>query len=67
MSTTRSAFLNPVVNPNPTARTTRTTRTPRIPRALREQLAAGAREAGRRLPDWPTQAGRFAAVLDAMP
>ena len=35
--------------------------------ALREQLAAGAREAGRRLPDWPTQAGRFAAVLDAMP
>ena len=35
MSTTRSAFLNPVVNPNPTARTTWTTRTPRIPRAMR--------------------------------
>ncbi|MBK6472068.1 MAG: glycosyltransferase family 4 protein [Betaproteobacteria bacterium] len=35
--------------------------------ALREQLAAGAREAGRRLPDWPTQAARFAAVLDALP
>lgn len=35
--------------------------------ALRERLAAGAREAGRRLPDWPTQAARFAAVLDALP
>lgn len=35
--------------------------------ALREQLAAGARAAGRRLPDWPTQAARFAAVLDALP
>lgn len=35
--------------------------------ALREQLAAGAREAGHRLADWPTQAARFAAVLDALP
>lgn len=35
--------------------------------ALRARLAAGAREAGRRLPDWPTQAGRFGAVLDAQP
>ncbi|HSM21061.1 MAG TPA: glycosyltransferase family 4 protein [Rubrivivax sp.] len=35
--------------------------------ALRERLAAGAREAGRRLPDWPAQAARFAAVLDALP
>ncbi|HYN59510.1 MAG TPA: glycosyltransferase family 4 protein [Rubrivivax sp.] len=35
--------------------------------ALRERLAAGAREAGCRLPDWPTQAARFAVVLDALP
>jgi len=35
--------------------------------ALRQQLAAGAREAGRGLPDWPTQAARFAAVLAALP
>jgi glycosyltransferase involved in cell wall biosynthesis len=35
--------------------------------ALRAQLAAGAREAGRGLPDWPTQAARFAAVLEALP
>jgi len=35
--------------------------------ALRERLASGAREAGRQLPDWPTQAARFAAVLDALP
>jgi glycosyltransferase involved in cell wall biosynthesis len=35
--------------------------------AMRARLAAGAREAGRRLPDWPTQAARFAVVLDALP
>lgn len=35
--------------------------------ALRARLAAGAREAGRRLPDWSTQAARFAAVLDGLP
>lgn len=35
--------------------------------ALREQLAAGARDAGRRLPDWPSQAARFAAVLNTLP
>ena len=35
--------------------------------ALRRMLAAGAREAGRRLPGWPMQATRFAAVLDALP
>ncbi len=34
--------------------------------ALRAQLAAGARAAGRQLPDWPAQARRFAAVLAAM-
>jgi glycosyltransferase involved in cell wall biosynthesis len=32
--------------------------------ALRRALAEGAREAGRRLPDWRTQAARFAAVLE---
>jgi glycosyltransferase involved in cell wall biosynthesis len=35
--------------------------------ALRRALAAGAREAGRRLPGWPAQAARFAAVLEALP
>lgn len=35
--------------------------------ALRRTLASGAREAGRRLPGWPVQATRFAAVLDALP
>ena len=34
---------------------------------LRRTLAAGARDAGRRLPGWPAQAARFAAVLDALP
>ncbi len=33
---------------------------------LRRTLAAGARDAGRRLPGWPAQAARFAAVLDAL-
>jgi glycosyltransferase involved in cell wall biosynthesis len=32
--------------------------------ALRDRLAAGARAAGKRLPTWPQQAARFAAVLD---
>ena len=35
--------------------------------ALRQRLAAGARDAAARLPDWPTQAARFAAVLAALP
>ncbi|MDZ7589285.1 MAG: glycosyltransferase family 4 protein [Rubrivivax sp.] len=35
--------------------------------ALRRRLAAGARQAGQRLPGWPAQAARFAAVLDALP
>ena len=35
--------------------------------ALRARLAAGARDASRRLPDWPTQAARFAVVLEALP
>jgi glycosyltransferase involved in cell wall biosynthesis len=34
--------------------------------ALRARLAAAARAAGRQLPDWPTQAARFAAVLDSV-
>ncbi len=34
--------------------------------ALRARLAAGARIAGRQLPDWPAQAARFAAVLDSV-
>jgi glycosyltransferase involved in cell wall biosynthesis len=34
--------------------------------ALRRALAEGARQAGRKLPDWPTQAARFAAVLEGM-
>jgi glycosyltransferase involved in cell wall biosynthesis len=34
--------------------------------ALRARLAAGARAAGRLLPDWATQAARFAAVLDSV-
>lgn len=34
--------------------------------ALRRALAAGARAAGRHLPDWSTQAARFADVLDAV-
>jgi glycosyltransferase involved in cell wall biosynthesis len=33
---------------------------------LRRALAAGAREAGRKLPDWPVQAARFAAVLEGV-
>ena len=32
--------------------------------ALRTRLAAGARAAGARLPDWPAQAARFAIVLE---
>ena len=32
--------------------------------ALRERLAAGARTAAARLPTWPTQAARFATVLE---
>lgn len=35
--------------------------------ALRQRLAAGAREAGARLPSWAVQARRFAAVLAAVP
>ncbi len=35
--------------------------------ALRQRLAAGAREAGARLPSWATQARRFADVLAAVP
>lgn len=35
--------------------------------ALRRQLAEGAARAGRRLPGWPAQAARFAAVLEALP
>ncbi|WP_439589703.1 glycosyltransferase family 4 protein [Hydrogenophaga sp.] len=34
---------------------------------LREQLAAGARDAAARLPDWPRQAAAFARVLELMP
>lgn len=34
--------------------------------ALRERLAAGARAAARRLPTWPQQARRFAAVLEGV-
>jgi glycosyltransferase involved in cell wall biosynthesis len=34
--------------------------------ALRERLAAGAREAASLLPTWPQQAARFAAMLDAV-
>lgn len=34
--------------------------------ALRARLAAGARAAGRQLPDWPAQAARFATVLDSL-
>ena len=34
--------------------------------ALRASLAAGARNAGRQLPDWPTQAAHFAGVLDSV-
>ena len=34
--------------------------------ALRARLAAGARAAGRRLPDWPAQAARFAIVLESL-
>jgi glycosyltransferase involved in cell wall biosynthesis len=34
--------------------------------ALRRALADGAREAGRKLPDWPAQAARFAAVLEGV-
>ncbi|MFN6993000.1 MAG: glycosyltransferase family 4 protein [Aquincola tertiaricarbonis] len=34
--------------------------------ALRQRLAAGAREAGARLPSWPTQAKRVGAVLAAV-
>lgn len=33
---------------------------------LRTQLAAGARSAAQRLPDWPLQAARFASVLDGV-
>ena len=33
---------------------------------LRASLAAGARIAGRQLPDWSAQAARFAAVLDSV-
>jgi glycosyltransferase involved in cell wall biosynthesis len=32
--------------------------------ALRARLAAGARDAGRRLPDWTAQSARFSAVLE---
>jgi glycosyltransferase involved in cell wall biosynthesis len=35
--------------------------------ALREQLAAGARDAAARLPDWPLQAAAFARVLELVP
>ncbi|MEP7284065.1 MAG: glycosyltransferase family 4 protein, partial [Rubrivivax sp.] len=34
--------------------------------ALRARLAAGARAAGRRLPDWAAQSARFAAVLEGV-
>jgi glycosyltransferase involved in cell wall biosynthesis len=34
--------------------------------ALRRTLAEGARDAGRKLPDWPAQAARFAAVLEGV-
>jgi glycosyltransferase involved in cell wall biosynthesis len=34
--------------------------------ALRRALAEGARRTGRTLPDWPTQAARFAAVLESV-
>lgn len=35
--------------------------------ALRGQLAAGARDAAARLPDWPRQAAAFARVLELVP